>query len=164
MAFTLQFEVGGDVQLSRELRHISEGVKDFSVPLNLISRDFYEGQRATFEAEGAAEGKQKWPALSPAYRLWKDQRFPGRPLLVLRGNLSKAATDPKAPGAKHEVSKVQFRAGVDIPVNGWNLAALHQFGTRRMPQRKVIQLSEPQKLRWVQIFRRWYYELVAGTA
>ncbi|PIQ83887.1 MAG: hypothetical protein COV75_05100 [Candidatus Omnitrophica bacterium CG11_big_fil_rev_8_21_14_0_20_63_9] len=162
MAYALRFEVDGDVQLAREFRHIADSVQDFSLPLNRISKDFYDGQKATFDAEGGSEGKQQWASLSPVYADWKRQFFPGRPILVLKGNLRSAATDPQAAGAVHQVTPTEFRAGVNIPVNGWNLATLHQFGTRKMPQRKVIHLSEPQKLRWVQIVRKWYHELTGA--
>lgn len=163
MAFNLRFSVMGDVQLSRYFDRLSTKVGDFTPAFKKITEDFYEGQSATFESEGAFEGKSKWPKLSPQYARWKSRNYPGKDMLVLRGGLKQAVTSPKARGSIYQETKTSLTMGAEIMVNGWNLVALHQFGTRKMPARPVIELSNRQKKRWVDIIRNWHYDLIRGA-
>lgn len=160
MGFNLHFKVMGQVQLSRTFDELSLGVANLRKPFEKIKRDFYQTQKATFDAEGAYEGKSKWKQLDPAYKRWKEREYPSSGILVLDGTLKKAATSPNAKGSVSEVTNSSVALGVDIPINGWNLAALHQFGTKNMPAREVIRLTSPQKKRWVRIMRDHFESII----
>lgn len=156
----LRFEVSGQVQLSRNFDRLGGEIVDMLYPFTLISQDFYASQKSTFDAEGAFEGKKKWDALSPEYARWKDRKSAGTQLLVLSGRLKRSATTQYGEGSIFRLNTNRLEMGVDVPVNGWNLAVLHQFGTRKMPVREVIRLSDKQKNRWVRIIRDWHYKLI----
>ncbi len=162
MPFSIRFDVQGERQISRRFLNVSHQLEDLSVPFNLISKDFYEGQRGTFEAEGAFEGKSRWAELSPRYKEWKERHYPDRPILVLTGKLREAATKPEAEGSLYRLEPTRLEMGVYIPVGGWNLASLHQFGTSKMPARKIIKLTHLQRKRWIRIFRNWFWSGFGG--
>ena len=160
MSLQLRFEIMGQVQLSRTFDRISLGVSNLRKPFGLIAKDFYHAQRATFDAEGAHEGKQKWQKLNPRYRAWKAKKYSGAKVLVLTGVLKRAATTPSAKGSVFKLGGRRLEMGVDLMVGGWNLAALHQFGTSKLPAREVIRLSSAQKLRWVRIIRDYFHSII----
>lgn len=160
MSFNLRFSVMGQVQLSRTFDQLSLGVANLRKPFEKIKRDFYQTQKATFDNEGAYEGKPRWKELKPEYKRWKERKYPSSQTLVLDGTLKRAATTPSSEGSVAEVTKDSVALGVDLPVNGWNLAALHQFGTKNMPAREVIRLTSPQKKRWVRIMRDHFESII----
>lgn len=150
----LNFRVEGEVQLSRKFIKIADSFSDFREPFARMSSDYYAGEQETFANEGAFEGKPRWADLKGKYKKWRETH--GGKILVLTGALRSAATRPDAEGSVFNIENTRLEIGIDLPVNGWNLAALHQFGTRNnMPARKVVYLSQNQKLRWVRIFRDW---------
>jgi len=50
-----------------------------------IRDQFYSEEEAIFNAEGGAGGRQRWAALSPRYKAWKEKRYPGAKILHLTG-------------------------------------------------------------------------------
>ncbi|MBT9144602.1 MAG: hypothetical protein DDT42_00444 [candidate division WS2 bacterium] len=174
MALDIKFSVEGDVQLSRTLFAVADDIKDFTVPFKMIADGgtlgkrtipgFYADQLKTFKKEGKHEGKPKWASLSPKYREWKKTHYPGKKILVRTGELKEATTTKTAKGSVFEQTKTLLRMGVNLPVGGWNLAMLHQKGTRKMPAREVIKLSTRQKAGWVGMFRQWMRVNLAGRS
>lgn len=146
----LRFEVDGDVQLSRALDMVADELEDLSPAFERMAEDFYTTQWQVFAKEGGHEGLKPWAPLSERYEAWKERHYPGRPILVLTGRLRAALTTPNARGAIKQVTADTLILGAHVPVKGgWNLAALHQQGTRKMPARPPLRLTEPQKKRWV---------------
>lgn len=156
----LKFQVMGQVQLSRTFANISVGVGNLRKPFKRIADDFYQTQKATFNAEGAYEGKPKWKELSPEYQAWKSMRYGSTKILVLTGKLRDAATRPDAEGSVFKLGTQSLKMGVELMVGGWNLAALHQFGTGRLPAREVVRLTSEQKKRWVRIVRDYFHSII----
>ena len=72
-------------------------------------------------------------------------------------SLRASLTDPEAEFAVYEVGPTELFIGSAIPVGGgkWNLAALHQFGTAKMPARPVITITEQQMESWLEILERF---------
>lgn len=155
-----RFEIMGQVQVSRVFDKIGDATANWRKPFGLISKDFYNTQRATFDAEGAHEGKPKWAEDSPRYKAWKASKGFSSKTLVLTGKLRGAATSPSAEGSVFNLGRQRLEMGVNLMVGGWNLAALHQFGTRDMPAREVVRISSEQKKRWVRIIRDYFHSII----
>lgn len=89
-----------------------------------------------FDTEGGyASGG--WDELLPAYAAWKEENFPGRPILVLTGALRSAAVDG-GPGSLERIQPRLLEVGVDgeaIPY-----ARAHQAG-EGVPQRPVFEVT-----------------------
>lgn len=103
---------------------------------NLLLLDFAQ----QFEAEGGYLGAgvaPVWPPLAPSTirdRLAKGYG-PG-PKLVRTGQLMGSVTQRGANGNIFELGDNSVRAGTSYPI-----ARYHQYGTRKMPQRKMIGLA-----------------------
>lgn len=149
----------GQEQLSRTFDKIGQGISNLRPAFENITKDFYTTQKGVFQGEGSFEDNPSWAKLSPAYKAWKDKNYPGKGILELTGRLKRAATSKDAMGSIYKLNNLALTMGVDIQVGGWNLAALHQFGTSRMPAREVIRLTNMEKNRWVRIFRDYIFKL-----
>ena len=90
-----------------------------------------------FNAEGA-RGGDKWVALSPAYKVWKDAHFPGRPILYRTGALRQSLINK---GGDHifEPDRMGMTWGSSVPY-----AKYHQTGTRTMPSRPPIRFLKKE--------------------
>lgn len=73
--------------------------------------------------------------LSPGYARYKAANYPGRPLLVVRGETVRSMTDPNHPDAKR---KVAFSGKTLTLGSKSRIAAYHQRGTSRMPARPLF--------------------------
>lgn len=151
--------VTGEKQVG--LRFLDLGVKinDLTEPLTSIGQDYLEAEKTTFEAEGAFEGKSKWKPLNKKYVEFKRKKFGWTSILIASGKLFEAVTTKGAEGNIFRIGKLALELGVNLPVNGWNLGLLHQLGTDRMPAREIIRISEPQRKRWIDFIRNFYYKI-----
>ena len=84
---------------------------------------------ANFTAQGLPSGG--WSPLDPQYAAWKQTRFPGRPMLVGDGSLFRSVTSMTSGVSSIAPTKAEFGTNVEY-------AKFHQYGTRKMPKRKVI--------------------------
>lgn len=140
-------------KIFRKFKQLKYNAHDLRRAFTSISLDYYKSQRAVFAGEGSfGEGREKWEELSPAYLHWKQRMIgPKGKTLVLTGELKKAATRKNSPGSIFRKTKRKLVMGANVPVGDWNLAALHQTGTKKMPKRPVITTTEPQQVRWTRI-------------
>ncbi len=150
----VRFEVLNEVQFSRAFETLAEEMQDLSKPYEDIQNEFYASMSDVFSREGAFEGRTKWADLSPTYRAWKQKHFPGRKILELTGRLIASISVKGSSENISEITPTEMRVGTIVPY-----AMAHQLGTNRMPARKIIQLTDEQKLRWVQIIRKYLYGL-----
>ena len=165
----IDFFVPGDAlpQLSAVLTRFADAMTDLSEPFEEIADDLTERiQPEQFETIGARGGVQ-WAELSEGYAAWKEQNFPGMPILQRTGLLMGALTDASAPGHKRVVTKSELRVGVDDAVVPY--AKYHQSGTldhfnvdsrlfdgpatadtpRGMPRRRPILTIEDDRRQWL---------------
>ena len=150
------FNVDGEEQLNRWLDIAADSVNDFSTIFEKLADDFRETQKEVFKNEGAFEGLSKWASLSPKYKKWKTKHFPGRPILELTGAMKRSLINRADSNHIERITPNTFEIGTkDFK------AILHQRGTKKpMPKRKVIDLSESQKRRWVQIAHQELFTLM----
>lgn len=91
-----------------------------------------------FDTEGAHGGKA-WAPLSPAYAAWKAQHYPGRPILVLTGQMRSSLT-----GGRGVVIPERHELTFGTPVS---YARYHQTGTPRMPSRPIFALTDDDQVK-----------------
>jgi phage gpG-like protein len=108
-----------------ELANLSEHVFPRLVPV------FEQVVAQQFAAEGEGPIAGSWAELSPSYAEWKEQHFPGLPILERTGALKAALTQTAAPQAHREWTSTQFVFGTA----GIEYASFHQGGTSRMKAR-----------------------------
>lgn len=106
-----------------------------------VIAEFHVIESEQFASEGAAGGS-KWEPLKEVYAEFKEVRYPGKPILQATSDLVYSLTDSEAFGAIVRPSENELILGTSVPY-----AIFHQRGTRNMPARKPINLSEVQKRR-----------------
>ena len=142
---TLTFEVAGEKQLDAALGAYEHRAQDYRGAWPAIREDFVEGQKRQFATEGKF-GSGGWEELSPVYAAWKSVHFPGRPILQRTRRLHKSLTSPSHADHVYDPGRKGLTLGTRVPYAGY-----HQTGTRRMPQRKPIELTSAQRTRWMKI-------------
>jgi phage gpG-like protein len=154
---------GGAVQV----RFTGVSLDDYAESLRQIARKGQNVQPA-FAAWGeylvnehipgqfAALGTPKrWARLSKAYAEWKQRHFPGRPLLVLTGNM-KGSFSWKAGPRSLQIKNTAKRKGKAY----WHY---HQFGTSRMPARPVLQVRKEDRERLKEIALSYLITQTSGA-
>ncbi len=150
MADNFQFtlDVAGEEQLVRGFSRLADEFKDLSEPFRAIVQDFKAIEAKQFKSEGSYGGSG-WQALSPRYAAWKEQNYPGRPIMVLSGLLMDSLTGENSYFVQ-EIRPLQLTMGTQVP---W--AIYHQQGTSRMPQRKLVNLTEADRARMMKTIHTW---------
>lgn len=136
----LTASVEGQVVFDRAFNRL-DSLSDFRPIWPNVIAEFYLIESDQFETEGAAGG-QRWTPLSPLYSEYKEQVYPGQPILQAEGDLRASLTDPEAAGAILQPREDELIIGTSVPY-----ARAHQRGTIRMPARPPINFSEAQKRR-----------------
>jgi phage gpG-like protein len=72
-----------------------------------------------------------WSPLDPEYSAWKNLREPGAGTMIRTGRLFRSLTSLDAPPNKIDIMEATFGTKVEY-------AKFHQYGTTRMPKRKVV--------------------------
>jgi phage gpG-like protein len=132
--------------ISRALQSFEDALADNVPALAAVADDFREMVAQQFASEGRAEGTP-WPArvgagLAPPSR----RTMRASPLLVRTGALRDSLTTPGAAGSVEELDGGSLTLGTRLPY-----AMFHQLGTRRMPARPLIVLSDERSQRWTEI-------------
>lgn len=147
----------------RVFTRFTHDISDLSVPFKEIAAQFYIGERAQFEAEGE-HATGAWAPLSPAYAAWKARNFPNKGILRRTDQLFHAATGDTSAGAVLDIKPMQMRMGIDPRSAVAARARYHQVGTRRMPARPWLAITEDMKRSWVRILARRLNEATANMA
>lgn len=150
--------IDGESQFDRIFTKLTILLDDFTPVWEDIISEFYQMEKKVFAAEGAFSDLQKWDTLSEYYYNWKQKHFPGTKILHLTGALESSLTERGAKGNITEVSKEAMAVGSSLktPDGKWNLASLHQYGTKVMSERKVLRLANDFKNKFTQIIRRFF--------
>lgn len=151
--FVLKFSIAGQDQVLRTFSRWTDALSDFSPVLEKIADDFLELEASQFGGEGKT-GSGGWKALSPDYAAWKAVHYPGAKILERDGWLRDSLTVKDAPFGLREITTTQAVLGSNLPY-----AMYHQTGTRKMPARPPIELSESDKTRWGKLVHKWLYEM-----
>jgi phage gpG-like protein len=155
----IRFEVANEVQLSRAFETGIYKFNNLEKPFGIMADDFFRTMAAVFVSEGAYEGGNRWKALSPAYARWKARYFPGRKILELNGRMKDSLTIKGNSDNVLEINPDSLVVGTRVPY-----AIYHQTGTPKMPMRKIIELTNEQKLRWVHIMHAYIRDITESIA
>lgn len=140
---SIQLQFSGEKRLTRRLHAMETAVQDARPVWDVLRDRFVANMARTFAAEGGVSGR--WKPLSPAYGRWKAQAYPGTKILVRSGDLMRSFTTDLAIDIREPHMMV---VGSDV---GYGL--FHQRGTKKMPQRKMVDLSEYERQKWVTLIR-----------
>lgn len=111
--------------IESRLRNLSLGLLD--VGKYLMHFFAYD----VIESQGSVYGNGKWRELNLEYKKWKDAKFPGRPILELRGVM------------RYQWKTISTASYMTVYNDDWK-APIHEFGMRlsngaEIPARPMIQ-------------------------
>jgi phage gpG-like protein len=131
--------------VEKALTEFQESLADQQPALAAIADDCREMIAEQFASQGGAEGTP-WAPLAPS-TLRRRRASPS--ILYATGALRRSLTEPGAAGHIEELEDQSLTLGTRLPY-----ALYHQTGTRRLPARPIIVLSEVRAQRWTEIVRR----------
>ena len=94
--------------------------------------------REQFDAEGHGPRAGRFEPLSEMYRQWKEDRYPGKPILQRTGAMFEGLTESSSPFATRRYDSSSF----DFGTSGLDYASYHQTGTSRMPARPPFDFTD----------------------
>lgn len=147
-------DVLGVEVMNRAFSRLDDQVSDFRSVWPSVAGEFYAIEGEQFDAEGRGKSG-KWAALSTAYAKYKAQAFPGLPILRATESLYESMTGPDALDSVYRIDERELVVGTKREG-----ARAHQTGTRRMPARPIIDLTESDKRRMQKAIQK---ELVRFT-
>jgi len=137
--FTMRIEPA-PTEIQARFEQWADLIDNFDPVFDDVARMVRKHSHDQFRTEGKQTGTA-WPGLSPKYKAWKDQHFPGRPILVatgaLRGALVKGG--PGSIGGLRGRRGPRFlEVGIDASSDVGKYAVAHQFarGPAYRKQRK----------------------------
>lgn len=126
-------------ELIDEIRAIKRRAKDFRPVFKEIRKDLEELWSNNFLENGLPSGG--WKPLDAEYGSWKAVHFPGRPPMIRSGELFRSLSDLR--GTPNEIGLMRATFGTDI-----KYADFHQTGTKNMPARPVVFMTDRYERRW----------------
>jgi len=112
------------------LEDIRERMRDFRPFWKHAKRELEKSFSENFLTGGSLVGG--WAPLDAGYAAWKSVRRPMAPILIFDGKLFNSLRSlDKA--AVNKIEKLEATFGTDV-----EYAQFHQYGTTKMPQRKII--------------------------
>jgi phage gpG-like protein len=126
-------EVKGASELQRAFNELAARARDLRPWWPAVARRFWEAERALFDDQGGG----KWAPLSPQYQARKLRQYPSTGILERTGDLRRSLTGPSAPGTVYDPQPESLLLGTTV-----RSAQFHHTGTRKMPARPPIIISE----------------------
>lgn len=133
----IDIEFGDDFDnLQERLDEIEDRLEDVSPALRWGGKVLERAFSRNFTTLGAESARSMagsmWPPLDASYASWKATRFPGAPMMVQSGKLfSKVESMTKSNVSRVENMEATFGISSEY-------AKFHQYGTKNMPERKII--------------------------
>ena len=131
-------QVDGEAQFDRAFSRFGHHTEDLRFLWADVASDFREIEQEQFATQGGHG--HAWQPLSKKYGQWKAKHHPGKQILELDGTLWKSLTVKGAKGHVERPDKDSLSLGTSL-----HYAKYHQRGTKKMPARKVIDLTEADK-------------------
>jgi phage gpG-like protein len=128
-----------DNDIPDEIEKIKDNLDDFGPVFKEAKEDLQTLWRNNFLQNGLPAGG--WKPLDAEYGSWKSINFPGKGPMVRSGKLFRSLTDLR--GNPNKIDKKEATFGTNI-----KYAEFHQSGTRNMPARPVVFVSERSERKW----------------
>lgn len=140
----IEHQVGGEAAGDDAIERIAVAFERFGVEMANFGENIFPKLVPVFEAEQKRQADAQgggpsgpWASLSPAYEAWKQQAYPGQPILQATGRMYEALTSSSSPFAARVFAGDEFNFGTQ----GLEYASFHQVGTHFMPARPPFDFS-----------------------
>ena len=152
--YLLNLKVSGEKEISNKISAIEDQIDDFTNVFYRIADDFRRTEKKKFDAEGAYDGAKKWKPLNKEYAKRKAMKKPKAKILEYSGALKQSLINKGDTNHILKVEPKELRMGTKKRVDGWGLARIHHFGTKRIPARPIIEITKQTAERWSDLLLR----------
>ena len=128
------------------LVNMNKNLTDLHPVFQHFLKDFLETNKKTFESEGRYLLGENWEPLNPTYAKYKKKKYGDKPILVATGRLKKSLTTIDPNLNEIIISEHRFAFISKVIVNGYNLQKLHQYGTKKMPDRPIVDYDRMKRV------------------
>lgn len=131
-----RYEIDPDKKFQTAFKKAAEKIGDLTIPLTLITKMWYKGNKSIFQLKGPGKYEDYKP--NSKYKERKI-RLIGQayPMMLLSGQLEAAITEPTGHGAFNQiVNKTSLFLGVEKDVLPY--AGVHQYGYKTTPKRPFL--------------------------
>lgn len=156
------YVVDNDKRFQKALQEAKKQVSDLRVPLTIIAKNWFKGNKAIFQLTG----KGKFTDLSESYkkRKAKPKAQGGAgfiyPILKFGGRLEDSITNPTSPDAVSEIiNKDTLIMGSRVPYGIYHQSSKPR--KTKLPQRRFIFISDSQAERYVNEINAYVMRKVA---
>lgn len=145
----LRINVSGMDKIGANLKARASKAIDLRPAFDAIADDFAQREKVLFNRGGSVSGFRKWAPLSKAYRERKVAAGYPADTLVRTGALRASLSVRSHPYFVYRATRSWMKIGTSVPY-----ASYHQTGTRRMPAREPIRITDTQRKTWAKIIER----------
>ena len=142
----VNFEVLGERQVSQMLSRTTDKAKDLGPFWVMVGGLLTEIVQEQFNTEGSRTGG--WAPLSDRYASDKVRQFGNQPILVATGEMRESLLGGSG-GIQRQQGNDQMVFGTSVPY-----AVYHQAGTQRMPQRRILDMTEADRRTMMKLLQR----------
>jgi phage gpG-like protein len=147
-------EVEGEVQLDRALSRFGDHLSDMSPFFEVVANMLQDIVGQQFDTEGGRTGG--WTPLSPQYAAYKLSQVGSQPTLVYTGRMRRSLIERGGDNIR-EITSDSLRWGTSVrSEGGFPYPRAHQTGTRKMPQRRIIDLTEDDRRSLMKALQRFF--------
>jgi hypothetical protein len=122
------------------------GISDYTSLFGALSLTFQMEMREQFASEGGASG-ERWAQLSPAYKAWKEEKYPGQPIGVLSGALRESMTG--GTGYSETITPMVAEFGEDPGADA------AEYGPYFAARRPVMRMTTGWGRAWQKVTHEW---------
>jgi phage gpG-like protein len=148
----IQIDVDGEKQIALAFGSIAKDISDLKPFWDKVVTEFHKIEAKAFASEGASGESGKWVALKPAYAKIKAKKWGNVPILTASGRLRQSLTSQTGDSIIQKETDA-LTVGSTVPYGRY-----HQTGTRKMPARPPISLTEQHLFEFVRILQRQFAE------
>ena len=150
----IKYKLVGMARVKNALKKIQRRTSDLRPVWAAIRDEFFKIEDKRFESSN----KGRWRPLSPNYAKWKQANYPGKPIMVLTGDL-KASLTSMSKGTIYKPTRRSVSLGTSI-----KYALAQHFGTKergggrgqsRLPPRPLIGILKSDANRMKTIIKRY---------
>jgi phage gpG-like protein len=153
---SLRFTMDGVTEAKKKLDRWAEYATDLHLPFTEIADDFRNTvETRQFSSQGSSSGIP-WAALSLKYAAWKARHYPGHGIEDREGHLRRSLTS-RHPFSIREIDRMTLRLGTRDRKARWQ-----HSGTRRMPARPLIRITDSDRRRWIKYVQRYLHAMATG--
>lgn len=125
------FKVDPNLEFQKSIDKATKELSDLTIPLTLISQDFYKSEKAIFQLKSPGQ----YPDLTASTKRQKRKLgYQVYPILKRTGRLEQSLTQPDSNESINQIQqKKTLIIGTRVPY-----ATYHQNGSGNLPERKVL--------------------------